>query len=100
MMIHPGLDEAQIILPPGSIDMPLKKCISGRPGLVIDEYVNAVEKAEGGVARPAPTPTTHNAPRPLRASLPATVVGSAAVEGCDRTTGKDSRNCTSRKAHV
>ena len=56
-LIYPGPGEAQIILPPGSIEMPIVKSPSGHPCIVVDEYAKLITTKAGGANEPIPTLT-------------------------------------------
>lgn len=60
-LIYPGPGEVKIILPPGSIEMPIVKSQSGRPCILVDEYAKVVAKPPGGVKDPTHTPTVKKA---------------------------------------
>ena len=56
-LIYPGPGEVQIILPPGSIEMPIVKSSSGHPCIVVDEYAKLITAKVGGLQEPTPTLT-------------------------------------------
>ena len=66
-LIYPGPGEVNIILPPGSIEMPIVKSPSGHPCIVVDEYANVIKAQAGGVKTPIPTLTV----TPVNLSTPA-----------------------------
>ena len=66
MLIFPGKGDVEIVLPPGSLEVPLQKAPSGHLVMVIDEYEQVVRKAGG-----LPTPSMH-----LHASVEAVATSS------------------------
>lgn len=72
-LIHPGPGEVKVILPQGSIEMPIVKSPSGHPCILVDEYAEVLAKPPGGVTEPIPTLTVKKAtavtPPPVREPL-------------------------------
>ena len=58
MLIFPGQGDVQIVLPPGSLEVPLQKAPSGHLVMVIDDYEQVVKRA-GGL--PSPQMQLHSA---------------------------------------
>ena len=54
-LIYPGPGEVQIILPPGSIEMPIVKSPSGHPCVVVDQFAKLPRQQAGGVKEAVPT---------------------------------------------
>ena len=58
MLIFPGKGDVQIVLPLGSLEVPLQKAPSGHLVMVIDDYEQVVQRA-GGL--PSPHMQLHSA---------------------------------------
>ena len=67
MLIFPGQGDIQIVLPPGSLEVPLQKAPSGHLVMVIDDYEQVAQRA-GGL--PSPQMQLHSAVDELPSQAP------------------------------